>query len=687
MDKFYTLLLFFWLFLSIVLGSSENIFRPIILGIIFGTYILSPIFVYYSKDETSTSSKNKALKFLLIYIILDLITGNSIPFDIFNGTFILSYSDLERVILAVMVSSSIIFDRLATKFLLYGYFFYLENVIAGIFYGSASIYVLIGLKTINRNLIFDLPLEEIFLISALSTFVLSILFEPREIPQKLQTQKTGLMAVQNILMPMSRIERIKNSSLKIGAIFLIFDFLKLTNEPIFMQIGWGFVIIFIFLAFFSGFIPSTNSSANQGLRSLIQGNIESKDLRNRINDYSNIIKDIDFKETKEIFLSPNEDVEIFEKGETKFTTGKGSLIVPTVSENGTTLVIHGKSKVEQTTSSTEIEEKVIDGTTTIFVSPKEWKDMKVKLIKKNVDQIQDSDLMNVGISELEELFSKTKESINKLKNWRGPEGLFSTDISEALNFNPSKYGVIERKGLTWVRFPGVMVFETPKMEIVNILGGFVKVINLRKIGEFVQIFGGFITVLSTKKYEFVNSPFFTVVDTPYGEFVRILGFDVQTGGKLNLEEVREEILKDYEMFNNLYSDKVQNIFNTRPDLLFSESEEGVSFGMIASEDEVLTDELIIDEIPEEIEKEFSKEKIKTDFTGRTLEVGNKSSRKKRSHQAKQTRTKEKINSIEQEMSLADQKLYDGLISEDKHSEIIRRLEKKKLELMDKYTKD
>jgi hypothetical protein len=193
-------------------------------------------------------------------------------------------------------------------------------------------------------------------------------------------------------------------------------------------------------------------------------------------------------------------------------------------------------------------------------------------------------LKNAGVDAATEIFEKTKKALNDLKSWRGPQGIFSS----VLDTTPSKYAIEETEDYSRVRLPGVYVFESKNLELVNILGGLVKVIDMKGVGQYVQVFGGFVTVLETSEYTFVQTPFVSVIDTPKGERVRVFGIDIQEGEKLDLDEMRSKIIQDKSNFDKLFTKRVETLFDEDPQLLLTDSK-GEKLGFLVGEDEVLSD--------------------------------------------------------------------------------------------------
>ena len=129
--------------------------------------------------------------------------------------------------------------------------------------------------------------------------------------------------------------------------------------------------------------------------------------------------------------------------------------MPTVTEKGTALVLMGKSEVTTKTDEEKTDTKEVDGTTTLWIPPEEWDQIKFKFNQKDISELTDKELVTAGLESTTELFDKSKDAFSQLKNWKGPQGLFSS----VFDTTPSKYTIKETKDYSLVRLPGVFVFE------------------------------------------------------------------------------------------------------------------------------------------------------------------------------------------------------------------------------------
>ncbi|MFX0087791.1 MAG: hypothetical protein ACFFAU_19220, partial [Candidatus Hodarchaeota archaeon] len=315
-----------------------------------------------------------------------------------------------------------------------------------------------------------------------------------------------------------------------------------------------------------------------------------------------------------------------------------------------------------------------------------------------------------GIHTATEIFEKTKNALDSLKTWKGPQGIFSSVLDE----KPSKYSITETKDYSLVKLPGIYIFESKNVEIVNIFGGFVKVFQIKGVGEYVQV-GGFVTVMETPNYSFVQTPFVSVIETPQGEMVRVFGIDIQEGKKINLTEMRARIIEDQRNFDEMFTRRIENLFDEDPQLIFTESEEGKK-GFLFGEDEVLGD---IESVSKKPQKR--KEKIRVEGQKKTItktysyhkhfqigparvptssspppsievpqpqEQNNEIMRINLDKEGIPTNhpqlkeLEDEINRIEKAIDEADDRLLKDTLSESKHTEIVTRLKKKQKKLLE-----
>ncbi|UCG90383.1 MAG: hypothetical protein JSU57_01235, partial [Candidatus Heimdallarchaeota archaeon] len=424
----------------------------------------------------------------------------------------------------------------------------------------------------------------------------------------------------------------------------------------------------------------------------------------------------EFQRPERVYTIPTDQMKLVSKGKTSVTATKGAIAIPTVTEKGTALILMGKSEMETKTEDQETSsKKEIDGTTTLWLKSEEWDKIKLQLNPREMSELTESELKDAGIDTATEIFETTKKALNDLKAWRGPQGIFSS----VLDTTPSKYSIRETEDYSLVRLPGIYVFESNMLELVNVLGGLVKVIEVKGVGQYVQVFGGFVTVLETPDYSFVQTPFVSVIDTPQGEKVRVFGIDIQEGDPVNLEEMRTKIIQDQRNFDQLFSKRVEALFREDPQLLLTDSK-GEKMGFIVGEDELLSDthkgEKSLKGIKglkglKGIERSESKRKRGRKHKHFTIErkatVRFKSGHSKAPITERPTRDDviSDLNSeglpkdhpdlisidgdlarIDEAIDAADDKLLNNEISETKHTEIINRLEARKEKLERKKDK-
>ena len=306
---------------------------------------------------------------------------------------------------------------------------------------------------------------------------------------------------------------------------------------------------------------------------------------NLVQNFAQTIQETKFEKPERVYTIPADGMRLISKGKTTVSASKGSIAVPTVTDKGTALVLMGKSELETKSEDQEAStKKEIEGTTTLWLQPEEWNDIQLQLNPIEMSDLTQNELKDAGIEAATEIFERTKKAMNDLKSWRGPQGIFSS----VLDATPSKYAIEETEDYSRVRLPGVYVFESRNLELVNVLGGLVKVIDMKGVGQYVQVFGGFVTVLETSEYTFVQTPFVSVIDTPKGERVRVFGIDIQEGEKLDLDEIRSKIIQDKSNFDQLFTKRVETLFEEDPQLLLTDSK-GEQLGFLVGEDEILSD--------------------------------------------------------------------------------------------------
>jgi hypothetical protein len=542
----------------------------------------------------------------------------------------------------------------------------------------------------------------------------------------------GLFLLGNILPSRSKPKQLpKNVNISMESLFEQYHALKSRNEKIrdalffgslclflFIWLKWiaNYVELFQFIAFIGfviGFILIFTPTEEKGkgfssvVGSLTGHSIDpTSALGSRVQNFAQSIQETEFKKPERVYSIPTEGFNLIDKGKTKINASKGSLIIPTVTDKGTALVLMGKSEMETEADEQQSTTEEHEGTTTLWVPPEEWDKIKLNLVPKDMDKLSEIDLKHAGLETASDIYEQSKKAFNNLKAWKGPQGIFSSILDE----KPSKYSIKETKDYSLVKLPGVYVFESKSIEIVNILGGLVKVLQIKGVGEYVQIFGGFVTVMETPEYSFVQTPFVSVIETPQGEMVRVFGIDIQEGEKINLAEMRTKIIEDQRNFDDMFAKRVENLFEEDPRLILTDSKRGKK-GFLIGEDEILGD---MKHKSKKKQKKQSGSSIKRIESIKGIDgIERKSKHGKRFHSSKTityTRSKSQdkdvkkielnengiptnnpeleeledgLNRIEALIDEADDKLLKDTLSEDKHTEIVGRLKKKQTKLEEK----
>ena len=393
---------------------------------------------------------------------------------------------------------------------------------------------------------------------------------------------------QNLLFK-TRIERMRDGFLSASIILLIFLWLPswIISEREFIEYS-AFILLIIGILLLLTPYQRRSNGIGTTLRSLT-GNIidPSTQIGSRVQNFAETIQETSFEKPNRVFTIPSDDLKIVSKGKTTISAKQGSIAVPTVTEKGTTLVLMGQSEIQTEDEKENLETKNVEGTTTIWVPPEQWDEIKLQLDSKDIDELTDKELIKAGLNSTTDLYDKANRAISQLKNWKGPQNLFSSVFDTA----PSKYAITETKDYTYVRLPGIFVYERKGINLVQILGGVVQVVEIKGVGEYVKILGGLVTVMQTPDYEFVQTPFVSVLETPGGEVVKIFGIKIQEGEKIDLEQARYEIMGAQEKFSSLFTSQVESLFeNDLPNLLLTNSE-GEQEGILIGDSDVISDKI------------------------------------------------------------------------------------------------
>ncbi|MFX0123620.1 MAG: hypothetical protein ACFFAE_08250 [Candidatus Hodarchaeota archaeon] len=707
LDLVFLLLLIFWWF-SAFLFPQTVIFRATLFTGLIALFIFIPVYKFFIEDDKSAASPmNRAGKILIFFILILISTPNFSTPDL-DG---FAYGVFERTIVSILIPLMIIWKSFSFQTLKLGYLFYIQKIIQACWSATLILYFFKGIS-LFPVVYFDFVDFDMLLIVSFLLFLFGSLLPVAPKQVSVSASATDLFNQYQALR--SRTERLRDAFLFGGLCLLIFLLFQWVSS-IHLQIFQFTSFISLLIGFILVFAPKTQKNGFGSLANALSGRAQVIDptsqIGSRVQNFAQSIQAAEFKKPERVYTIPTDQIKLVSKGKTSLTAAKGTIAVPTITEKGTALVLMGKSEVETKTEDQATSKKQeIDGTTTVWLPPEEWDKVKLQLTPKDMSELTETELKNIGIDAVTEIFEKSKKALNDLKAWRGPQGLFSS----VLDATPSKYAITETEDYSLVRLPGVYVFESNMLELVHILGGIVKVIEMKGVGQYVQIFGGFVTVLETPDYSFVQTPFVSVIETPQGEKVRVFGIDIQEGDPIDLEEMRTKIIQDQHNFDQLFTKRVETLFREDPQLLFAESE-GEKIGFIVGEDEVLTDtprrglksikglKAIKSPKPPKPPKpprhgkrkgrHFKKEKrvrISLDLKGIKEPTSDSASFDLRLNDPQEDpqlqEIEDALSRIEDSINAADEKFLHNEISESKHTEILNRLNERKEKLQRKKEK-
>lgn len=577
LDRIFLLVLFIW-WISSVIFQGNAIFRVSMFFAAIGLFFVIPIYIFFREDQSSSSSLNRAVKILIFYVLILRLTSKDPVLEFWDTSFPITFSETERTIVSILIPLVILGKSFSPETLKLGNIFYIGRILQGFW---KAILVLFIFKGINLYLpVSIIPIDiELLLLLAYVAFMLGSLLPG--IPPLRFLSISSLF--EQYMALKSRKERFRDalffSSIAL-LIFLLLDWL-VTYRDLFQYLAFiGLVVGFLWI-----FAPKKPAETRySSLLGSISGQTidPTSHLGNRVQNFAKTIRESEFQKPEKVYTVPTDDLKVIRKGKTTLTTSQGSIVVPTVTPKGTALVLMGKSEMETEAEGQKTIKTEIEGPITLWMPPEEWKSIVEQLIPKELIDLSKSELMAVGLDSLTEIFEMAKNALNDLQSWKGPRGLFSSVL------DPSKYAIAETKDYTMVRLPGIYVFESSEIELVQILGGIVKVIEIKGVVEYVQILGGLLTVMETSDYSFVQMPFLTVLETPQGQIVNILGFQIQEGERIDLTKAQERIIEDLQNYDILFAKRIESLFQEDPQLILTESK-GKKLGFIVGEDEVLGD--------------------------------------------------------------------------------------------------
>ncbi|MHA2033349.1 MAG: hypothetical protein ACW99Q_28595, partial [Candidatus Kariarchaeaceae archaeon] len=658
LDIIFTLGVIFWLITAVILTENLSI-RATIFGILILLFLIIPFSKYFIQQEVDIPSPlNRAMKILIAFIIIDIFGPNVANDELWDPALIpLSYIELETLFACLLTPFSILWNRFNPTTLQLGYFHYIGDIFRGVWIAIIVTIILRGFSilTIPQNIFIEL---ESLLILALGFNIVGLI-----LPSTLQrTQYSIDTLLKQSLLFKTRMERVRDGFLSTSIILLIFLWLPnwIIDQREFIEYSALLLLIIGILLLLSPQKRRTNGIGTT-IRSLTGNLIDpSTQIGNRVQNFAETIQQTSFEKPNRIFTIPSDDLKIISKGKTSVSAKKGSIAVPTITDKGTTLVLMGQSEIQTQDEKQDPQTKNVEGTTTIWVPPEEWNEMKLQLESKEIDELTETELIKAGLESTTDLYNKANRAISQLKNWKGPQNLFSS----VFDTSRSKYAITETKDYTYIRLPGIFVYERKGINLVQILGGLVQVVDIKGVGEYVKILGGLVTVMQTPDYEFVQTPFVSVLETPVGEVVKVFGIKIQEGEKIDMDQARHEILGAQERFNRLFTDQVENLFESDiPNLLLTNSK-GEQEGFLLGESEAISDKASRPTRKRKVKgqkrvKEFPKKPTSIEL--KTKIKSKLSPEKEKFHEAKPTSEYEydeggypinhpEINSIEEELS-------------------------------------
>lgn len=724
LDMVYLFFLIFWLVTAFIF-TNDAIFRATMFGIIIILFIVTPIYVNLSEGhKAAASSKNRAFKVLLFYIFINILTPNSNIPTLWNpSVFPVSYKVLESIIVCLLVPIGILVSRLQPKNLDYGYSYYIQNFVKSLCFSYIIVFILKGINLLIPPSEIVVDFDKLLLITYSLYLLINIL---PSVSKPIITSEKVNLSVDNLFNQYqalkSRNERVRDT-LFFSSLCLL-GFLWLNWIEMYGDVFRFIAVVGLFLWFVLLFAPSKEKGAgfSSVVNSLTGHTIDpSSVVGGRVQNFMKSIQETEFEKPERVYSIPTDGMKLISKGKMTVSAAKGSLAIPTVTDKGTALVLMGKSEMETETEDQQTTKEEIEGTTTLWIPPEEWDKIKLKLDSKDVNDLSEVDLKQAGIEKASEIYDKTKNALENLKSWKGPQDMFSSVFDET----PSKYSVKETEDYSIINIPGVYVLETKFLEIINVFGGFVKVLKIKGVGEYIQIGGGFVTVMETPDYSFVQGPFFSTIETPEGEKVRVFGIDFNEGKEIDLVALKERVMSDSSNFENLLTKRVEKIFEEDPQLIFTDSM-GEKRGFLFGEDEILGDIKptskesrtlkkkkrigIVDRDGTESIKGFEKFKKREKREKResrhhkrfdTSITVNANQPQEQEDQIETIdldpegipinhpelqRIEVKFERMEESIDEADDRLLEGILSENKHTELVTRLKERQTKLLEEKEK-
>jgi hypothetical protein len=401
-------------------------------------------------------------------------------------------------------------------------------------------------------------LEMIIIIGLLTYFLGSL--SPRGQTYRRLKSAQSLVLIQN-----TQLERLRFAALSAGLIIIILDLLNflsdLQNVQVIKNIGLILFVIGLLLFIFG------TGTRRRGLKtdfwdSLKKGEVPSADiirqnLPESIIQAKESIKDKVIDPESQQFYKLNKDIPVIDKerDQSKLVMKRDAVAVPvSESKDGVTVVFVGDSELHEKENLDED-----SGATTLLIPNNQWQDIysNLEAIKPSDEMVQTLALK--GIETREKLIIYANQALDNFKNWQGPKAMVAEANIQAIidSVQSGKYGVVEEKGYTKVRFPGITVIESPEITFVNIMG-LVKVLEIPSLG-LSSVNVPFVKVMESQDYEFVQGPGFTVLESPEGEIVNVFGMNFSEGNKKLVASKIRQIGEDQESLNRLMAGPLEEI--------------------------------------------------------------------------------------------------------------------------------
>ena len=581
-DKAYMITLVLWVGASIFI-SHEPIFRAYsFFGVILFLIVVN---LETLKEGGEISLGGSAFKLFLMYLIIGFFVPIK-PIDDLNPTkepfpdLFISYYTLEGLVLLSFIILAVILGSInltiIKKYKLPGYLASISKLARGLWVSGLVLFVFIGLGMMSVKIGDDfIILWEEYILAVLTIFISTSILP------------YTISSLSNSVVRRSPIAGFRDNALFSSVTLSLTDFIfNYTSKTHLTLDIWKTIIPFLFLAGIVIFIFERGDT-QKSLNEKIIGK-----AMNRAEEFSQKINNLEFKAPEEVFVTDS-PLDILKKHSTKVTTGKNSIIVP-VSETADSVAVKivGKTDVEVKDAMGKIKDQVTENTM-LVLSKEEWKNITKKAKSKSLDQV-DLSKISSKIGSKEELIQNAEDSLAVYKEWTNEKGLAT--VKNKLNSimqGTSGYGVESSGAITKVNLPGIKVIDEPGLDIVKV--GPIEVMDT-KMGTNVKI-GEFLKVVEIDKYTLVQMPFLSVLDTPKGNIVKLMGFEFSEGNKQEILGSLGHMLKLQRNLTDYAETRLSNMFtlDEEPSFVLTEGEDSTKLGtpkllMASSEDSLFFDE-------------------------------------------------------------------------------------------------